>query len=176
MLHTHLRLRSFLFFFFTGTLLLSVCHPPFFLPCSHIPLIGFASCSFVSFCSICFHCPPFVSSNLLLYINPRPTLPTLCLPLCHVSLSCHRSVSHPPHTHCGLKACEISHRVRQHGFASKTYCRKLTRLWGIDFLSALWEENGSEVKAKSPAVDTNSHHNTGCSLIVGLVSLSRMEQ
>lgn len=54
--------------------------------------------------------------------------------------------------------------------------RKWTCIWGIDFLLVLWEGDGSEVKAKSPAVDTHSRHNTGCSSIVRLVSLPRHGQ
>lgn len=47
------------------------------------------------------------------------------------------------------------------------YHRKWTRMWGIDFLSALWGADGSEVKTKSTVVDKYSHHNSGSFPLAG---------
>lgn len=67
-------------------------------------------------------------------------------------------------------AWEISHLDRQHGVCWLLQGWKWTCIWGIDFLSVLWEGDGG-LRAKSPAVDTHSHGSTGCYSIVRLVSL-----
>lgn len=55
-------------------------------------------------------------------ISTPPTWLASLLPHHHPSLSHHRSQSlhYVPHFHCGQKACEISHRVKQHEFPSTT--------------------------------------------------------
>lgn len=149
---------------------------------AHVHMIALSHCDYclsyhdmkdiefwdIEFCSITFICSCFFFTSKL-----RLHLSTSCY-ICYmyVIYICHLSQSFQNFSSLtvGLKAWEISHMERQHTVCCLLQGWKWTCIWGIDFLSVLWEGDG-EVKAKSPAVDTHSHHSTGCSSIVRLVSL-----
>lgn len=102
-------------FFFSRVHIIAFTVIPLFILLFSIPLVIFTYCLIylfyaMYFFSYSFRITPTHFVSLILTSSSSFPLPAYRF----------QSLQHTPHSHCEQKACEFSHRVRQHEFASTT--------------------------------------------------------